>query len=183
MSAKTLILIGIFCAVIAVAMVMDRGDQRIIDTPASDGSNNFYMQNFVIRQYDDAGVLSGIIIGDEMTRETDSGISQLQNPAATIYEDAQPAWKLTSLSGTINADQTRMSLANKVTARQQPTQELELQTEQLDINLVDQTASSDEKVVIIHTSGRQEGIGMSAELKKNELRLLSQVKGYYAEPQ
>jgi len=127
MSAKTLLLIGIFCAVIAYVMVMDRGNQRVI---------------------------------------------------ATL-----PAWKLDSETGTINADQTEMTLFENVTVVQQPTEELELQTEQLDINLVDQTASSAEKVVIMHTSGRQEGVGMTAELKRNELRLLSQVKGNYAQPQ
>jgi len=183
MSAKTLLLIGIFCAVIAYVMVMDRGNQRVIATPATDGSNNFYMQDFMIRQYDESGALSRMIVGDQMTRETDSGISQLQNPSATIYEDALPAWKLDSETGTINADQTEMTLFENVTVVQQPTEELELQTEQLDINLVDQTASSAEKVVIMHTSGRQEGVGMTAELKRNELRLLSQVKGNYAQPQ
>lgn len=183
MSAKTLILIGFFCVVIIYAMIMDRGNQRVVATPATDGSNNFYMQDFMIRQYDETGALSRMIVGDQMTRETDSGVSQLQNPSATIYEEAQPAWKLTSQTGTINADQTEMTLLEGVMVVQQPTEELELQTEQLDINLVDQTASSEEKVVIMHTSGRQEGVGMTAELKKNELRLLSQVKGNYAQPQ
>lgn len=183
MSAKTLILIGFFCIVIIYAMIMDRGNQRVVATPATDGSNNFYMQDFMIRQYDETGALSRMIVGDQMTRETDSGVSQLQNPSATIYEEAQPAWRLTSQTGTINADQTEMTLLEGVMVVQQPTEELELQTEQLDINLVDQTASSEEKVVIMHTSGRQEGVGMTAELKKNELRLLSQVKGNYAQPQ
>ncbi len=183
MSAKTLILIGLFCVVITYAMIMDRGNQRVVATPASDGSNNFYMQDFMIRQYDESGALSRMIVGDQMTRETDSGVSQLQNPSATIYENALPMWKLNSESGTINADQTEMTLLEKVTVVQQPAEVLELKTEQLDINLVDQTASSTEKVVIMHTSGRQEGVGMTAELKKNELRLLSQVKGNYAQPQ
>lgn len=183
MSAKTLILIVLFCLGIGLYLVTDRSVKNDIVTPVSDGSNNFYMENFTISNFDENGVLSRVVSGQQMTRETESGASNIINPEAILYTDAEAAWKIVSTEGTITGDQTELTLRDTVRARRQPDQNLEIQTEQLDINLTAQSAQSEEKVTIVHPTGYQEGIGMTAELSKNELRLLSQVKGHYAQPQ
>ena len=141
------------------------------------------MENFTISSFDENGLLSRVISGQQMTRETASGASNIVNPEATLYEDATAAWKVISATGIINGDQTELTLLNNVRARRQPDEALEIQTNQLDINLTSKTAQSEQKVTIVHPTGYQEGVGMTAELSKNEMRLTSQVKGHYVQPQ
>ena len=141
------------------------------------------MENFSISNFTEDGVLSRVISGQQMTRETESGASKIINPQAILYRDAKAAWKIVSAEGMISSDQTLLNLSKTVRARMQPNEDLEIQTNQLDINLSSQIAQTDDKVTIMHPTGYQEGIGMSAELSKNEMRLNSQVKGHYAQPQ
>jgi len=183
MSAKTLILIVLFCLGIGLFLITDRTVKSNVVTPVSDGTNNFYMENFTITSFDENGLLSRVISGQQMTRETESGISNIVKPEAILYEDAAPVWKVVSAEGTINGDQSELTLRNKVRARHQPDEDLEIQTNQLDINLSAKTAESAQKVKIVHPTGYQEGIGMTAELSTNEMRLKSQVKGHYVQPQ
>lgn len=183
MSAKTLLLIVLFCLGLGLFLVSGRSVKNNIVSPVSDGSNNFYMENFSISNFTEDGVLSRVISGQQMTRETESGASKIINPQAILYRDAKAAWKIVSAEGMISSDQTLLNLSKTVRARMQPNEDLEIQTNQLDINLSSQIAQTDDKVTIMHPTGYQEGIGMSAELSKNEMRLNSQVKGHYAQPQ
>jgi lipopolysaccharide export system protein LptC len=107
----------------------------------------------------------------------------LDNPRLEIYQDQQKApWKIQAKIGWVNKEGDQVLLQGQTIIERKETpynQFIHLQTEDLLVFPQKQTAQTQKWAKIRGKNVIMEGIGMQADLKNNQLQLLSQVWSQY----
>lgn len=103
-------------------------------------------------------------------------------PQATVYQTDQPAWEISSERGEALQDLEIFRLEGQVVAHQPVDEnhpETFLRTEKVQFYRSTRQLESDQKVSLDQAGSHLESIGVKADLKAEEVTLLSQAQGYY----
>ena len=151
-----------------------------------------FPQAFVIgshsRVFDEQGHLRYILVTDEVNhyqyhanRASDQDYTWIEQPDITLLDPEQPPWYLSAERGRSNPGEDSLTLLNQVRLWQEAERGLmEMTTSEITLWPERQFAKTDKPVKMLAPRGNQDAIGLEADLGKNRIQLLSEVRGTYA---
>lgn len=154
------------------------------------GEPDSMMWDFKRIDMDEKGLPKARLTADLMKHYPHDDSVELEHPAMEIYnEDKVLPWQITAERGWLSGDGEKLLLYGKVyiwrdQAQQdqhsvQTRKEIELITTDLRILLKEEYAETDNFVMIISPAAKVTAVGLQANLKKRNLKLLSKVRGRY----
>lgn len=146
---------------------------------------DYYLVNFTLTTMDDNGNPKHKLSADNMYHYPDDDTANLENPRLVVYQDERDSWEIRADSGLVSEEGKSVFLQGDVFANRlnsQPDHGLEIITRDLTIKPEEETASTEQAIIIKDRYGVTEGVGMHANLKERRFQLMSQVKGNYKPP-
>lgn len=176
-----LIVIGLTTLGISSAVwLIDKGTQPQLTTtlPEQSKQTDYFMENYHIISIDSHGNPFRWLSGPKLAYFND-GQTQLEQPTLQFHQQKQH-WLLTANNGNIH-NNDKISLKGKVEIQQLSGQakSLDIKTEQLEILLPENIASTNNNVLVSSENGEIRARGMRIDFNNHQLSLLSQVKGRY----
>ncbi len=147
-----------------------------------------YLTEVEIRQFDQDGSLhyqmKSPLIRSFQVKENPSAedYSLFQTPVFILVNDPQkPGWFVTAQEGRLDSENVWFTLTQDVLARQTSEKhgETTLSTTDLRLNTQDQFAETSKAVTMRAAKSEITGVGMRADMKREHIELLSNVKGTY----
>lgn len=176
---KTLFFLILLGITIIVATMLNRDIKEISVPTTLATSNSYYLQKFELTVLDESGTKSYSVEGKTLEQNTVTGVSLITSPYSIIYKQGQSHWKIRSDRGSINEDQSHITLTDNVHAENITEQAINMETKSLDIFLNEHRIVTEETVTIFHAAGQLSGTGMQADLNDNTIRLNANIKGSY----
>ena len=133
----------------------------------------------------DDGIPKHQLTADNMYHYPDDDTANLDNPRLVIYNEETDPWEIRADRGLVSEGGKSVFLQGDVFINRldkRPDHQLEIITRDLTVETEDETASTEQAIIIKDHYGVTEGVGMQANLKERHLQLLSQVKGNYQPP-
>ena len=146
---------------------------------------DYYLVNFTLTTMDDNGNPKHQLSADNMYHYPDDDTASLENPRLVVYQNDIDSWEIRADSGLVSEEGNSVFLQGDVFVNRlnsQPDHGLEIITRDLTIKPEEETASTEQAIIIKDHYGVTEGVGMHANLKERRLQLMSQVKGNYQPP-
>ncbi len=140
---------------------------------------DYFLRHFTITRLDPDGEPQDRLSADYLVHFADDDTAELEQPEITLFQEDGPPWRIESATAHIDrpADQTWMR-GNVIVQRSGPTiEDTEMVTDHLLLHPEANTAETDARVTITRPSSRMTGIGMKADLNRDEIALLSEVRG------
>ena len=147
-----------------------------------------YLTEVEIRQFDQDGALhyqmNSPLIRSFQVKDSPSteDYSLFQTPVFVLVNDPQkPGWFVTAQEGRLDSENKWFTLTQDVLARQTSEKhgETTLTTTDLRLNTQDQFAETGKAVTMRAAKSEITGVGMRADMKREHIELLSNVKGTY----
>lgn len=182
MNRRMLLLLGF----VALLVVFTSWLSRKSEAPAPQGRAaaeslpDYFMRGIDSRITDREGNISHRLTAESLFHYPENDLSELEQPDVTILGENRTSWRATALSGRIEGDAQQLLLQGDVRLRQHGENELNLQTDWLQIDTARHYAQTDAPVTLEGPSTRVHGIGMQAYGDEQRLLLLSSVRGRYA---
>jgi len=146
--------------------------------PNQGKQTDYFMENYHIISIDKHGNPFRWLSGPKLAY-FNNGQTQLQQPTLQFHQQKQH-WLLTAKNGNIyNNDKIDLKGNVEIQQLSGQTKSLDIKTEQLEIRLSDNIASTNDKVVVSSENGEIRAQGMRIDFSNHQLSLLSQVKGRY----
>jgi lipopolysaccharide export system protein LptC len=139
---------------------------------------DFFIVNSRSSQYDEQGLLSIVMEGDSITHAPDSNTAIIKKPSFSLYKQGRLNWTINSATGTIHNENNQIDLEQQVVITSSDGQTT-MKTPALTIFADDEIAVTDKPVTIVSPTGFTRAIGLKANLKKEQIHLLKQVRGQY----
>ena len=160
------------------------------DVPDKPSEPDYYTINSTFLEYDTAGALSRSLTSERLLHYPDSEEPALEKPEIITYDaSGNPQWQAVAQSGLVEGDGSHFQLNQNVIVWQMSEKtsekssgsdiQMQLKTEQLNIDLDKNQASSELPVKISTPDGDTKATGLFADLTTNRIVLKSQVKGLY----
>lgn len=161
------------------------------DVPDKPSEPDYYTINSTFLEYDTTGVLSRSLTSERLLHYPDTEETSLEKPEIITYDAAgNPQWQAVAQSGLVEGDGSHFQLNQNVivwqmsekTAGQSSSAsdiQMRLTTEQLNIDLDNNQASTELPVKISTPDGDTKATGLFADLTTNRIVLKSQVEGLY----
>ena len=146
---------------------------------------DYYLVNFTLTTMNDDGIPKHQLTADNMYHYPDDDTANLANPRLVIYNEETDPWEIRADRGLVSEGGKSVFLQGDVFINRldkRPDHQLEIITRDLTVETEDETASTEQAIIIKDHYGVTEGVGMQANLKERHLQLLSQVKGNYQPP-
>jgi LPS export ABC transporter protein LptC len=108
--------------------------------------------------------------------------SLFQTPVFTLINDPKkPGWMITAQEGRLDSNNEWFSLSQEVVARQSSEKhgEITITTSDLRLNTREQFAETSKAVTMRAAKSQITGVGMRADMERDHIQLLSNVKGNY----
>lgn len=172
------------------------------ELPESPSEPDYYTVNSTFHEYGPEGIISRSIHSDRLVHYPDSETATLEAPELIAYSaSGQPLWQALADSGLVEGDGSHFQLNQNVivwqladTAEVQPalsgkippegslqdSVRMRLTTEQLNLDMDKEHASTGLPVRIDTPEGTTHAVGMFSDLNSRQLQLKSQVRGTYA---
>ncbi len=115
---------------------------------------------------------------DSADRMVSSGDVRLSQPHYIGNIGAQRPWTAQAATGTLSQNGQQLQLRNQVLV-EDLIHEAQIRTEQLSIDLEQSIVSTDQPLSLKLPNGETRSVGMTADLQREKVELLSQVKGHY----
>ncbi len=115
----------------------------------------------------------------------DDGTASVENPIVIVYNDDTPPWQIEAERGWLSADANTLLLIDEVTAIREgdvDNEAIRIDTTDVEVDLVDDVATTDAKARIVSDSSVTESIGMRARFAENRLFLKQHARGKYVVP-
>jgi lipopolysaccharide export system protein LptC len=156
---------------------------KLITAPEKRHTPDFYLADFDLTTMNAAGRPRYYLQAEWMQHYADDDTSQLTMPSLTMYRPAAAPWRVRSDHGQVAAGGESVLLRDdvkvqRITAAKRDA--LEIDTSTLRVVPAKEYAETDQPVTIVTELGVTRAIGMQADLKQRQLRLLAQVRGDYA---
>jgi len=141
-----------------------------------------------VRQYDQDGQLhfqmtTPLIRGFQtQAKASAEDYSLFQTPVFNLVNDPKkPGWLITSQEGRLDGSNEWFTLSQDVVARQTSEKqgEITITTSNLRLNTKEQFAETSKAVTMRAAKSQITGVGMRADMKRDHIQLLSNVKGKY----
>lgn len=138
---------------------------------------NYQAINLNSKLYDKQGKLSHQVAADKMEHYEALGFAVFHKPIYTLYMDDGQPWQITAGEGTLY-DNNRIQLENDVKIVNLRSTEYikEITTQYIEINLVDKTLTSDQKVTISGLNYEVNSIGIFGNLTTQQYELREHVQ-------
>jgi LPS export ABC transporter protein LptC len=161
------------------------------DREAEDKAQLFsVIDNAQVRHFNEEGELSYSFAAEELRhyrheirQVSDDDYTLVTEPEVTFYTD-NPPWHMRAASGKLTDRGLTLTLSDNVriwqTDESDPeSRTSELSTETLVVRPMEKTAYTDAPVTIETAMGAISAVGMSADLRNQNIRFLSNVQGHY----
>ena len=146
---------------------------------------DYYLVNFTLTTMNDSGVPKHELTADNMYHYPDDDTATLANPRLVIYHEEADSWEIRADRGLVSEGGESVFLQGDVFVNRlddRPDHQLEIITRDLTVKTEEETASTEQAIIIKDHYGVTEGVGMQANLKARHFQLLSQVRGNYQPP-
>ncbi len=183
-------LIFISGLVIVFSFYQDTPPQSFLKAPTETKKQSRYPINIIesstVSQFDEQGKLLYTFKSSEAQffqknpkRPSKTDYTDLTEPNMTLYSDGEPPWRISAKNGIAFVKQDQIKLTNNVLAWQYSAEKglSELKTSKLVIMPKSQRATTDKAVELSSTGHHVTAPGLIAELKKDKIKLLSNVRG------
>jgi lipopolysaccharide export system protein LptC len=143
---------------------------------------DYYLINFILTTMNDSGVPKHRLSADNMYHYPDDDTASLVKPDLVIYHNNSDSWEIRADLGHVSEGGKSVLLQGDVFINQLDVpadMAMEIVTRDVDVKPEEETASTEQAIVIKSRYGVTEGVGMQANLKERQLHLLSQVRGNY----
>ena len=171
----------IIIAFIGIWSVLEAPDEA----PPADRAPNYvdaYIKNFKLISMNEQGQPVYILTADLMEHFNYTGDSEVTEPVFNINKD-DSSWVISARSGTIDSDNTWVTLNDDVVMLQTDTAEpLKLTTSKMRFNTKTQIADTDRQVDITQGGLSMRSNGMKFNNITGILELLAGVNGVYVQP-
>ena len=145
-------------------------------------ASDYAMTNFTLTVMDKKGNPSRIIAGKEMAHYPEDDSTEIISPTAQFIEVGADTWLITSNKGSTQGKGDDILLTGNVIITQKNNPDVELRTEELNLDTLHNTAYTDLAVTMKSPYGESESVGLHAVLKDKLINLHSRVKGHYDAP-
>jgi len=152
------------------------------------GEPDSIMWNFKRTDMDERGLPKARLMADLMRHYPLDDSIELERPVMEIYnEDGTPPWHVTADSGWLSGDGEKLLLYGRVyiwrntteTTKDEAEKMIELITTDLSILLDEEYAETSNFVMILGRNYKVTAVGMQANFRKRNLKLLKDVRGHY----
>jgi lipopolysaccharide export system protein LptC len=163
--------------VLYVPILFEEEEQLTPDDSNLELIPNYQAVNLNSKSFDKEGRLSHQVAATKMDHYETLGFAVFQNPFYTLYLDDGQPWQVTAGEGTIYSN-NRMQLEDNVKIVNLRSQEYikEIRTEYIEINIVDKTLSSDQKVTISGLNFELKSIGIFGNLTTQQYEFKEHVQ-------
>jgi len=177
----------VFWAVLAggitlVIWITDTTQTALRAPPVAKHEPDYYMEKFKLTITDPQGVPRQWLEADKMLHYVDR-TAELTAPLLRAVQANKGEWRVRALLGSVESDQ-QINLTGDVTveyhASQSVASALSLRTDQLRVNLADNTGATDGSVTMEQANARVSAVGLRFDLNQQQMHLLANVRGQYA---
>lgn len=171
--------LAILLAFVVLLVLSNQDDAPIQLTEPQLFKDKFYLQNFQAKGYDQQGQLNQVIHGERLNQPVATLDNHLVSPQVTLIENSQPTWELTAQKGWMDSNHEQATLEGELHLKQLNQDQLELNTDYVDLDLILKKVTTDDIVTLNHIDGRTEGTGMEADLPTATFQFNSDVESVY----
>lgn len=179
---KSFISLSIFLAIALIAwwtITADHDGDDQLDLAKDNQYIEIFMNKFEITSMNESGTLNYILNGSYLERYNNSDETRVQQPEFHILQN-NGQWKVDADNAIINDKNETLVLKDNVVMQQQnvePT--VTIRTQRLEIDTKKQIAKTREQVEITQGQSRMTSEGMVFNNITSEIKLSSNVSGYY----
>ena len=143
---------------------------------------DYAMANFKMTVMDESGQPSRIIKGTDLSHFPDDDSTEITDAVAYFLAPEKDTWLVKSNTAFTQGKGETIDLDGNVIITRQSNNEIELRTEQLTLDTVNDTAYTDQPVTIRSPYGDTDSVGLHAALQDETINLHSKVRGQYDAP-
>jgi len=151
--------------------------------PNTERYADFFLKNFSIHQFHPDGSKQRLLQGRHLEHFPDDDSTQVTQAHIKTQHSAQATWIIDAQHAHLGRNGEQIVLNDEVVMQRLKFAQftpLRLETELLHLDTVNNRAQTDQAVQLSSPNWHWQAIGMTAELNKNKLTLLSHVKGRHA---
>jgi len=145
-------------------------------------ASDYAMTDFTLTVMDKNGNPSRIIAGKAMAHYPEDDSTEVIMPSAQFLEAGKDTWLINAEKSTTQGKGDDILLIGNVIISQKENPDVELRTEQLNLDTLHNTAYTDLAVTMKSPYGATESVGLHASLEDKMINLHSRVKGHYDAP-
>ncbi len=147
--------------------------------PSVDRSSDYTMSYFTITIMDEAGKPHRIMSGNHMAHYPDDDSIEATAQISHFMDENEEPWLVLSDKALTHADSDQIQLTGNVMITRPNNKEIELYTDSLHIDLLAETADTDQPVKMVSPTGVTYGTGLDADFRKSIVKLHTKVRGSY----
>jgi len=177
---------GIIALVLLTAVsfwISQKQDKEIQEPVAGlDPKLNYVLRDFELQFFDENGQPAINLQAPILRNNPALQLGTIERPVVKLNQPGI-VWNLTSDTATVTADKEHVYLAGNVTVLRHEAMTgtlIELNTQEIQIEVTPQTASTDQPVNLSDGFSQLNGIGLDLDMKTNTFKLKHQVKATYA---
>lgn len=145
-------------------------------------TTDYTMTDFTMTVMSELGQPSRIIVGSKMAHYLDDDSTEITIPRVQFIEPEKETWLVSSEKGITQGKGEDILLLGNVIVTQKDNPSIELRTEKLNLDTVNNTAYTDLAVSMKSPSGTTDSVGLHAALDDKMINLHSRVKGHFDAP-
>lgn len=179
--SKNKIFAGLAVLVLLVFLLIysDTGSPpALIQTEQSQRISEFYLVNARSQQYDELGSLDTTIHSTHLKHNPSDDSVSINTPLIDLYKQGLPQWQVSAQSGIVYDQGNKIDLQQRVVIISSD-ETSSLKTPQLFIYPRKKQANTEQAVTLLNANGFTRAIGLQADLAKQSIVLLDQVRGQY----
>ncbi|OPX54943.1 LPS export ABC transporter protein LptC [Oceanospirillum multiglobuliferum] len=187
-------LIGLSILAIVIQFLDNQRPQPVdlfSDLPDQHLEPDYYTVKSFYKEFNTEGNLSRTLQSDRLVHYPESENTLMEQPLIiTFNAQGSPLWQAKGDKGRLEGDGDHFLLTDNVmiwktetlaAESATPSNDFKLKTESMSINLKDEYAHTKDPVELESNFGNTHAIGLEANLKTNQIKLLDQVRGTYAQ--
>ncbi len=145
-------------------------------------TSDYAMTNFTMTVMNKFGKPSRIISGKEMQHYPADDSTEIDAAVAKIIEEGKDTWLISANKAFSQGKGEDILLTGNVIITQTNNREIELRTEKLNLDTLQNTAYTDLAVSMKSPHGITHSVGLHASLQQKTINLHSRVRGHYDAP-
>jgi lipopolysaccharide export system protein LptC len=157
----------------------NRNDKKIAQDTI-EAEPDYFIEGLELSNYDKEGSLKQQIDADKATHFPDTDSVLFEKPRVILREGHIPQWGITSSEGELIKGKTLILIGNvQIVPLQESAGEFSFSTESLNINLTQQIADTDSKVIIESDVTKLTASGMNMNMSNQITQFKSEVRGLH----
>ena len=175
------IVLALFAAITQWLHWLQR-DHVGVDTFVGPPRSDYVLSDFTMTALDARGQMSFVVDAPRLARHPYLETFAIDSPSMRIIDGNGNEWQASAQDGWVRADAKELRLSRNVAADRMPTassKPIALRTQQLTALLDSNRMTTELPVTITQPGSILRGVGLNADLKRNQFTLLSDVTVHY----